>query len=396
MRIHRARWLVLLFLRLNERWCEIFPDLQLPSLPVERGPMLVGVIQGPRREEDGSSLDDYQPQVIQISEMSLQTDTRSTLETLLETLRSSKQKFVFHQKFLVPFDITKSAVLCPDVLVEIAEYLSLNDAINAFSMGILQLLRDGYSKVHLNNPSKRFVEMICQHLDPTQVVSVHINNDPLQPGSDLDALRVFDRLSSLTDSSIRESPMLFHYLYNLRNIRRLSLWFKDQLGYSFFDDLAKLSNYEITHLHIHCAGRFFDLNSLEVVSDIFVKNTTITSFTLDWDYNPLRQTPHGVSTYLLLFIHSAFKFIKSLVNLRRFRLVITRVHLESILYLPRWQELISECVHLNRVIIHLVGNRISIEETKTLEEEMLKLRPGIIFRIVTVELNRMFSLPLWV
>jgi hypothetical protein len=396
VRIDRARRILLLSVRLEKQWCEIFRDLPLPSLLLERFPILLVIIPGPRREKNDSSLDGYQPQVLESDAMSIHISTWSTLEMLLETLRSFKQKFLFHQKLLVPFNITKSIALCPDVLVEIAEYLSLSDAINAFSMGILPLLRDGYSKVHLNNPSKRFVEMIRQHLDPRQVVSVHITHDPLQPTSVHSALCIFDQLSSLTVSSMRDLRMIYHYLHHLRNICRLSLWFKDQLNGSSFDDLTNLSNSRITHLHIHCGGTFVDPNRFEGHPDISVKNknTTVTSFTLDLDYFPLRETTHVSSPNLLLFIRSALKFIGSLVNLRRLRLIITRDHLESILYVPRWQHWINECVHLERVIIHVVCNRIPTEKTKAFEEEMRKLRPGMIFRMQTIALNRMFSLPL--
>jgi hypothetical protein len=262
-------------------------------------------------------------------------------------------------------------------------------------MGILPLIRDGHPKVHLNNPSKRFVEMIRQHLDPRQVTSLHINNDPLKLRSDLSVLWIFDQLSSLTVSRIGDLLLIYHCLYHLHHVRRLSLWFKDQLNYSYFYELANLSYYKITHLHIHCAGRFFDLNCFEGDSYPLVKNSMVTSFILDLDYCPLRQTTHVSSRNALLFINLVFKFIKSLLNLRRLRLIITRDHLQPILYMPRWQHLISECLHLNRVFVQLMDHEDSGQEATTnLEKELRQLRPEMIFRMQTVKFGRMFSLPL--
>ena len=239
--------------------------------------------------------------------------------------------------------------------------------------------------------------MIRQYLDPRQIASLYIRDDPLKPASDLSALRIYDQLISLTVSSLEDSHITYHYLHHLRNIRHLSLWFKDKLNRSCFYDLTNLSNYEITHLHIHCAGRFFDPNRSEGNSDFSVKNknTTVTSFTLDLDYCPLRETTHVSYGNLLLFILSALKFIGFLVNLQRLRLIITRDHLESILFMSCWRRLIGECVHLSRVIVHVVCDGIPTVVTKTLEEGMHKPRPGMIFRMRTIALNRMFSLPLW-
>ena len=170
--------------------------------------MLIGINRHAPREENGSSPAEYQSQVIHCGDILIQTNTRSTLETVLETLCSFKQELIFHQKLLVPFDITKSTVSCPDVLVEIAEYLSLRDAINAFTTSILPLLRSGYSKVHLNHPSKRLVKIISQHLDSRQVASLHNSDNPHRPGRDLSAFHIFDQLISLTVASERPSRMI--------------------------------------------------------------------------------------------------------------------------------------------------------------------------------------------
>jgi hypothetical protein len=121
-----------------------------------------------------------------------------------------------------------------DVLIEITKYLSLDESINAFSMSILPLLRQANSKVHLNNSSKRFVEMIPQHLDPRQVTSLRITGDPQRLGYDLSAFRAFDQLVGLTVFSERASHTIEQCLHCLPKVRRLFLWFDEPLSYSFF------------------------------------------------------------------------------------------------------------------------------------------------------------------
>ena len=127
--------------------------------------MLIGVMRLAPREETGFSSFEYRYQVLQLCDRLPETGQRSTVENVLETLIAFRKEWHRHQSFLVPFDVCQSTGLCSDVVVEICEYLLLDESINAFTTSILPLLRDGYSKVHLNNPSKRFVEMIPRHLD---------------------------------------------------------------------------------------------------------------------------------------------------------------------------------------------------------------------------------------
>jgi hypothetical protein len=196
--------------------------------------MLIGVMQLVPREEAGFSSLEYRYQVVQFCDRLPGTGQRSALENVLETLRTSRQEWHRHQSYLVPFNVCQSTGLCPDVVVEITKYLSLDETINAFSMSILPLLRDGYSKVHLNNPTKRFVEMIPEYLDPRQVTSLRIADDPRRLRSDLNAFHTFNQLTSLTILSERASHRIEQCLNCLPKIRRLSLWLDDESSSHLF------------------------------------------------------------------------------------------------------------------------------------------------------------------
>ena len=135
-------------------------------------PMLIGVIGCAPEEETGFSLSAYRPQVLQRGALLVDTNKRSTLENILETLHGFKQEWNRNEQLLVPFDVCQSTVLCPDVLVEISQYLWLNEAVNAFSISLLPMFRDAHAKLHPNNPSDRFVKLIPEYLDPSQIVSL--------------------------------------------------------------------------------------------------------------------------------------------------------------------------------------------------------------------------------
>jgi thiamine kinase-like enzyme len=126
--------------RLKKWWCDIFPALKLPDLQAEDCPGLIEIMLRARRVKPGCFQSEYQCQVLQRCDLLPQAKTRSTLEKVVETLRTFRQEWQYHQHFLVPFDFVRSTGLCPDVVIEITKYLSLVDTINAFSIVILPLL----------------------------------------------------------------------------------------------------------------------------------------------------------------------------------------------------------------------------------------------------------------
>lgn len=167
--------------------------------------MLIRIMRLAPREGTGFSSFEYWSEVLQLCDRLPGTSQRSTVDNVLETLIAFRKEWRHHQPFLVPLDMCQSTGLCPDVFVEICKYLWLYEPIDAFTTSILSLLRGGHSKVHLNNPSKLFVEMIPRHLDPRQVTSLRVTDHPLRSGSDLSALHIFDQVISLTVFNERAS-----------------------------------------------------------------------------------------------------------------------------------------------------------------------------------------------
>ena len=180
---------------------------------------------------------EYHCQVLQRCDLLPRTKTRSTLENVLETLRVFKEEWHRHQQFLVPFDVSRSTGLCPDVLAVISEYLFLNDAINAFSISILPVLHQSHSKVHLNNPSYRLLEMIPEHLDPRQISSVRIIDNIDRPTHHLSAFQIFDRLVSVIVFSQTGQQTIGRLLPYLPAVHRLCVWFVTEFDWTLFKDL---------------------------------------------------------------------------------------------------------------------------------------------------------------
>ena len=235
-------------------WGEVFPGVKLRDLCTDACPMLTGIIHYAEGPRGGFSPFDYHTRILQNIGMVL------TLEAVLDRLLAFRQEWQLHHQSLVPFDICQSIGLCPDVVIEITKYLLMSDAINAFSINILALLHQAHSKIHLSNPSDRFLEMIPQYVDPRQITSLRITDEFFLLERHFSTLRTFDQLISLTLLTGSHIDAFICVLAELTNVQRLSLWFDDTISTLFFTQLEKLSIPPITHLHIRCVGTYMYMN----------------------------------------------------------------------------------------------------------------------------------------
>ena len=367
--------------RLRKWWYHVFPDLLLPDSQVEYCPMLIGIMLRGLREESGSLLSKYQCEVLQQCHLLPQLEERSTVENVLETLRIFKQESLHSQQFLVRFDFVRAARLCSDVVIEILQYLSLVDTINAFSIAILPLLQEAHAKIHLFNPSNPLIQIVGEHLDPRQIVSLWITDDFQISKHHLAIFRTFDQLTTVTLLTQWGTHMIDDLRRCLPNVRRLSIWFDDEIPLDRFSLLRDRCSPPITHLQIRCPRNCFNYFPTESREQHHMKNTTITSFVFDMGYYPWHQGSshrYGVASGA---VQSALEFIGSLANVRRVRFVTSQHQIQTFFQLDQWQQLIAECLSLERVIIQLVDEGDFTRQARNFEQELRQLRPGIVFQI---------------
>ena len=331
---------------------------------------------------------DYHAQVLQCGDLLINPPNISRLEKVLETLRSFRQEWHRHQEFLLPVDVTEATGMCRDVWVEITKYLSLNEAINAFSLSILPLFRQAHSKINLDNPSNRLVQMIGQHLDPRQITSVHIIDNNRGPTRDLSAFQMFDQLVSVTVFSQKSNNTNGGLLPYFPTARYVSFWFAFEFDFILLLNLRHVSSHRMTDLHIHCTGVCFIPFRPGNQKAGSSKNTTITSFIFDSTYkttNPTHRQPYeSLHVSSLKKLPIPMKFIASLSHVRRVRLIVNPEEVQAFLEVDQWQQLINECLHLQRVTIQLADEGDFMQQAVNIEESLCRIRPEIIFRIKSV------------
>ena len=346
--------------------------------------MLIGIMRRAPREETEFSLFKYQFQVLQHCDLLVQTGQRATLENVLKTLNGFREEWHRNQQFLVPFDVSRSNFLCPDVLLEIVKYLSWPDAINAFSIGVLPLLRDTHTKIQLNDPSHRFLQMIQQHFDPSRIVSLRVTDNFRAPEGDFSLLRTFDQLASLTVVSKREIYMIIRLIRYLPHVRFISLSFDEPINWDYFGELIQhLRNDSTTCLELRCAGMLCGHSHVADWMKLYMQNTSITSFVFYSGHHSLCSRTHRRQNDQCCFFESTVKFIQSMVNVQRVRFITVRSQIKMFLQVQLWQQLIIKCVHLDRVIIKMLNDGDYTRETASIEQNLRRLRPRMIFQIET-------------
>ncbi|CAF1494160.1 unnamed protein product [Adineta steineri] len=89
------------------------------------------------------------------------------------------QTLIIHDKLMHIQIFAEKTRLSWEVVDEIADYLSLNDAINAFSNDILPLLDHSQAKFHLFHHSARFIKKILPKIKYGKTVSLELRKNIL-------------------------------------------------------------------------------------------------------------------------------------------------------------------------------------------------------------------------
>ena len=387
-----------LFIRLKEWWREIFSFSERFDSSFHQCPMLIGVMPEIPQGRMPISSFQYQYRVLLSCQRLPQTGQTSTAVKVLETLRAFREECHRNQRPLVAvvdqrrmdeidtsdtFDFGRLTGLCPDILVEITQFLWLDETINAFSISILPLLHQTHTKVHLVNPSNRFLERIVEHLDPRQIVSVRVDDKLRTWERDFSPSRVFNRLISSILINVGRVYATDNILDGFPNIRVLSVWFNGELNFDDLRHLRSLISSSINRLHIRCVDYICRQSSRSTRFYLQPPNTEITSFIFDsshyqWSAEnvyPLHHSPEDFT--------SIMEFIQSLVNIRHVRFITNRFRIEALLQVNHWRQLIRKCLHLRRMTIPVMNHAEFAERAKNIEEELRQLRPGVIFRVVT-------------
>ena len=273
------------------------------------------------------------------------------------------------------FDFSEATGLCPDVFIEISKYLTLEETIDAFSPSILPLLRQTHTKVHLVDPTDRFLQAIPDHLERRQISSVRFSAASMINGDLLSSFGTFDQLISLNLADLQLLEKIANFERFFPNLQALCLRSNCAFSLTRLDTILSRSFSTISRVQIRS-----NHSPAEARYDIKSLNITIKSFIFDWAYSTLPSNtflPYGRSWVLI----SIAEFLEHMINVRRVRFTTCCYQIQAFLEVAVWQRMITGCVHLERVTIQLMDKGDFVREAMNIEEELCRIRPGIIFRI---------------
>ncbi len=151
------------------------------------------------------------------------------------TLLFRIQHFILSQLF----DSITETRRCSEVILEIIKYLTLNDAIKAFSNKILSLLHINETKLQLSDPSHQFTNIILQKIKSEQIVSLRLNAMLIWAASELAPLVVLQDVISLTLLNCHRINSINEYEDYFPNLIRLSLWYDYEINFSTLSTILK-------------------------------------------------------------------------------------------------------------------------------------------------------------
>jgi len=272
------------------------------------------------------------------------------------------------------------------VILEITRYLSLNDAIKAFSTNILPIIRNSGRKVHITDPSDAFMKIILGKLNPEQIVSVQFNAE--QPCSDINltSSTIFDKVTSMSLLNLQRTDEIIMYKAYFPNLTRVSLSYDNEIGLKSLDAMLYGLETRIKRLKLLCGGVLCTHYDTYERNILRTGNYSLDYFSIDISHFPVISTNQCSKQYDSCFLMMVTDFIKNMRNIRHVRLITNKFYLEKLLNIHEWRSLAYACNELKTVVLRVLGSLLNKAQVKEKQLEIQKaldnVREKIQFKVV--------------
>ncbi|CAF2642727.1 unnamed protein product [Rotaria sp. Silwood2] len=372
--------------KLKEIWKEIFSD-QFPCFfSYQQCPMLIGIMQRPTGEKGWLISSEYKYESLVEWNMLTRSSWKLNRETLKKELIIFKKEFDDNEQNL-SYNFIRKTGLCWDVILEIAQYLYVNDAVNMFSSEILPFLHRYKARLHLFEPSYEFNKMIFRTFNPEQIVSLCLRTIRYLPMIDLPSLAIFTEIISLTLLNPLDIEQINEYVKYFSKLNYLTLYYDDEVDlYSLNTSIRQLS-IQIKRIKIHCTTvipRPYYNRPLKMTDT----NTTIEHFDISIGRFLLNFKNNRLYNPNLSCLKKLFDLMLSMENVRHIRVVINEYHFEQMLYENEWKRLVEKCSKLKTLTFEMIGNMLEGNQFRTklleIKNKIYDWNSTINFRIIIV------------
>jgi hypothetical protein len=347
--------------------------------------MLIGIMRRSTGETGWAFPSEYEFQTLLECDTLSRTQEKSTRETLLRELIVFKEKYDDNEQELV-FDFVTKTNLCWEVFLEIIKYLTLNDAVKAFSDKIFPILTKYQIRLQLADPSLPFINMILRKIQSKQIVSLRLNTYLSWTAPELAWLTGFTNITSLSLLNLRRINLIHTYEEYFPNLIRLSLCYDNEVDFFILAEILKRLRRSIKRFEIHCGGVLCAHASYYSLELGYTQNCTIEYLLMDIGHFPLPSLNECFQNHPSCFLMTTTDLIKKMSNIRYVRLVTSRYNLEHVLDANQWKSVVITCHHLNKITVEVLDGILESEQLLQKVMELEKIlhndRPTIQFRII--------------
>ena len=251
------------------------------------------------------------------------------------------------------------------IVRKIAEYLPLNDAINAFSINILPLLNHPQAKFHLSNSCDPFIKKILPKVRSEQIVSLESTASQMWTKAELDFLSRFKEVNFISLRNLQYSYGTGNYMKYFPNLTCLCLYFDNKVDYIKLINIIRRFQHQLKRLEIHCPGLFIPNINKDQSTNVQTVKINAKYFLLD--IGRYSSTPtHGIRhDYESSFCIARAAFMKEMRNIKFIHIITNSDDTAYISDEGPWRCIVKECSKLKKIRIEVCGNTSQNEQFLT-------------------------------
>ncbi|CAF1465902.1 unnamed protein product [Rotaria sordida] len=365
---------------------EMFSSKFFIDFSMEHCPMFIGVTRKFAEENDSFSPSYYEFHFLLINDILIRTYQKLNVQTLMDELISFKEEFDNNEEIL-PIDFPRKTGLSGEIILLIAEYLSLNDTITIFSTDILRLLQKSKRKLPIIEPSDIFMKTLIKKINYEKIVSLHIKATSFNSTIKLVPSYIFNNVQSFTLVNLEDKNQINQFKKYFPNLIRLSFYYDIPVDFCVLCRIinqipSSVKRFEIHCRHIHCPHR----NGRQLITRINQTNDTVEYFLFNMVHSFKTLINNCFQGYNTCFFISIIDFIKSMSSVQDVRLIINEYNMKKCLDINEWKNLVDMRRQLKNMTLQTVrrmSQDIQItEKVREIQKELSTVRQTIEFQVI--------------
>ncbi|CAF4737860.1 unnamed protein product, partial [Rotaria sp. Silwood2] len=254
-----------------------------------------------------------------------------------------------------PINFPRKTGLCWEIILQISEYLSLNDAVTIFSTDILRLLQKSKRKLSIVEPSDIFMKTLIKKINNERIISLRIKANSFNSTIKFAPLYIYNNIQSFTLVNLEDKKQINQFKLYFPNLTRLSFYYDTKVNFCVLCKIINQIPKSVKRFEIHC--HYIDCphrHGRQLITSIDQTNDTVEYFLLNMA--PSFKTLINIcfQGYYACFSVSTIDFIKSMLNVQDVHFIINEYNVKKFLDINEWKNLVEMRQQLRNVILQSV------------------------------------------